>query len=71
MSRTCARPNRPSDTITVPTDMTMRPPMRSIRRPTDVEITPIVTSATLKPRKIVLVAQPVSAAIGLASTPRQ
>ena len=36
-----------------------------------VEITPIVTSATLKPRKIVLVAQPVSAAIGLASTPRQ
>ena len=45
--------------------------MRSINRPTEVEIRPIVTSATLKPRKIVLMLQPVSVAIGFASTPRQ
>ena len=55
----------------VPIDMTERAPIRSISRPTEVEIRPIVTSATLKPRKIVLIAHPVSAAIGFASTPRQ
>ena len=55
----------------VPIDITARAPIRSIRRPTQVEISPIVTRATLKPRKIVLMVHPVSAAIGLASTPRQ
>ena len=57
--------------MTVPIDITARAPIRSISRPTQVEIRPITTSATLKPRKIVLMAHPVSLAIGFARTPRQ
>ncbi len=70
-SWTWERPSRPAETMTVPAHITERAPARSISRPTVVEITPITTSAMLKPRKIVLIAQPVSAPIGLASTPRQ
>ena len=55
----------------VPIDITARAPIRSMSRPTHVEITPITRSATVKPRKTVLRAHPVSATIGFARTPRQ
>jgi hypothetical protein len=57
--------------MTVPTDITQRAPMRSISRPTQVEMKPMTRSAMLKPRNTVLTAHPVSATIGLARTPRQ
>ena len=57
--------------ITVPIDITQRAPMRSISLPTQVEMKPITSSAMEKPRNTVLTAQPVSATIGLARTPRQ
>ena len=55
----------------VPIDITARAPIRSMRRPTHVEMKPITSSATVNPRKTVLSAHPVSATIGLARTPRQ
>ena len=55
----------------VPIDITARAPIRSMSRPTHVEMKPMTSSATLKPRKTVVIAHPVSATIGFASTPRQ
>jgi hypothetical protein len=55
----------------VPMHITARPPKRSMSRPTRVEMRLMTSSAMLKPRKTVLISHPVSATIGLASTPRQ
>jgi len=52
-------------------DITARAPERSMSRPTQAEVNPMASKATLKPRKTVVIVHPVSAAIGLASTPRQ
>jgi hypothetical protein len=48
-----------------------RTPWRSIARPTALEIKPIASSATVKPRKTKPRLQPVSRLIGPARTPRQ
>ena len=55
----------------VPIDITARAPIRSMSRPTHVEMKPMTSSATLKPRKTVVMVHPVSATIGFARTPRQ
>ena len=49
--------------------MTRRPPRRSIRRPTQVEAALDTSSPTVRPLNTRLWLQPVSAAIGLPSTP--
>ena len=55
----------------VPTHITARAPTRSMSRPTHVEMNPMTSSATLKPRNTVVNGHPVSATMGLARTPRQ
>ena len=55
----------------VPTLITARAPARSMSRPTHIEMNPMTSSATLKPRKTVINGHPLSATMGLARTPRQ
>jgi hypothetical protein len=55
----------------VPTHITACAPTRSMRRPTHMEMKPMTSSATLKPRKTVVMGHPVSATMGFAKTPRQ
>jgi hypothetical protein len=57
--------------MTVPIDITARAPIRSMSRPTQVEMKPMTRRATLKPRKTVAMLHPVSATMGFARTPRQ
>ncbi len=56
---------------TTPTHITLRPPQRSMSRPTEAETRPWVSIAMVKPRKTKLRVKPRSWPIGPASTPRQ
>ncbi len=69
MCVTCDSATRPTAIRTEPAAMTARPPRASIMRPTVVDTALEASSAIVRPPNTAVWLQPVSAAIGLPSTP--
>ena len=69
MLGTSARSTRPTATRIDPIAMTDWPPRRSMRRPTKVDVALDTSRPMVRPPKTMVWLQPVSAAMGLPSTP--